>query len=885
LILTSALHVGQRKLIFKCEGHGREECISEMDISNTIGWFTNIYPVILAIPLEIDISDKYTDYTSVITQIKEQIRKIPNKGIGYGILKYLYDSSPIKNLLDLNQINLTFNYLGQFDFDTESSGHELIESDETPGISISPENQPITLIEINCWISNARFYINIGYSARHFSNQFVEDFGNQYIQVLKNVINHCIQQRKLFHTVSDFPLVSISENELNELQNSAVVEDIYPLSPLQKEMLYHHQQVAECDAYLTQIQWFQNQKLDADAYRAAWQTVIDHIPVLRTGFLPSMQVVYKDVTLDWQHYNLEMQDPTDIEHIISDFLVSDRKNNFDLTSHSLMRITLIFLPDNRQLVIWTHHHIILDGWSIPIILNLLNDYYQKYIQCSSVKLLRYVPEFKDYIKWFGTNNQTEILSFWKNKFKNLKYPVTISGTKFNLYGNNHFIQKQSYLLSEDEYQFINKFCKKNHLTMNIFMQLAWALVIAINAKSTDVVYSLIHAGRLPEFPDCDKIIGLCANILPIRIQFSAPQTFIDVLRSIQTYLNEINDHGNINQREIFRLINPELDINITESLFIFENYPIEMQQLASLNFNIKMNYPIQVVFVPRHQSLAIELVHDKNIPDCRISKLLSDLRSIINTISQDSQVSIKQFFPALFEENFIFNYHPGYAKKKWFFIHPSGCGAESYLPLALNCPEHIALYAIDSYHLKVGVDDFNSIEQLAQFYASQILEIQSQGPFYLGGWSFGGLVALEIAQILTKNGKIVNDLVVFDSFINTNKLFHNSSFQKFSENMIMSSRYYQELSQGPQYNVLLTMRKEANMIANYYPRPYLGRVSLFKAMELPEPNNFEVMKDLLAQPQNGWETLASQLNVYHLNTHHWQIFSSQEWDLINSVLS
>lgn len=199
---------GTSNVLIGLEGHGREEGIGNINIKRTVGWFTSIYPVIL------DMS-KYDSIANQIKKIKESLRQIPNKGIGYGILKYLSKAEFKYSIGDKLIPEISFNYLGQFE---ENNDTDLFRISDIPaGNSISLESEQFNLIDINGIIIQDRLIMNFSYTQDQLARESIELLMNYYKLHLTNIIEYCIKQDENELTPSDITLKDISLEELDEI--------------------------------------------------------------------------------------------------------------------------------------------------------------------------------------------------------------------------------------------------------------------------------------------------------------------------------------------------------------------------------------------------------------------------------------------------------------------------------------------------------------------------------------------------------------------------------------------------------------------------------------------------------------------------------------------
>ncbi|MBY9087511.1 amino acid adenylation domain-containing protein, partial [Paenibacillus sp. HN-1] len=202
LIKTIAEYTGSEDVIIELEGHGREELLANMDLTRTIGWFTTLYPFYA----------KVTDigYSRLTKEIKEGLRNIPNKGIGYGILRYLSDE-----LEHPEQDYIRFNYLGDF---TAESSEQNIQLSEIHWINdLSPMNRSTSIIDMNCYIVRRQLNVVMNFNPSKFHISTIQKILEKYMTELRNLLRHCLMQDRIYFTVSDFDTAELTQEELDQL--------------------------------------------------------------------------------------------------------------------------------------------------------------------------------------------------------------------------------------------------------------------------------------------------------------------------------------------------------------------------------------------------------------------------------------------------------------------------------------------------------------------------------------------------------------------------------------------------------------------------------------------------------------------------------------------
>ncbi|MBC3414347.1 hypothetical protein HU720_23930, partial [Pseudomonas sp. SWRI51] len=233
LLLTALTRVlcrwsGTESALVELEGHGREDLFEDVDLSRTVGWFTSAYPVRLT---------PAADLGSSIKQVKEQLRSVPHKGIGFGALRYLGSAAAREALAALPVPRITFNYLGQLDgqFDEQAL---FVPAAESAGEEQSAQAPLGNWLVLNGQVYGGELSLAFSFSGQMFARDSIEQLARAYEAELAALIEHC--QAPLGLTPSDFPLAGLGQAQLDALPVAvADIEDIYPLSPMQQGMLFH----------------------------------------------------------------------------------------------------------------------------------------------------------------------------------------------------------------------------------------------------------------------------------------------------------------------------------------------------------------------------------------------------------------------------------------------------------------------------------------------------------------------------------------------------------------------------------------------------------------------------------------------------------------------
>ena len=545
------------------EGHGRED-ILDLDISRTVGWFTSMFPIVL----------EYEEATGFHLQsIKENLRRIPHKGVGYGLLKYLSDTD-----LDADNAAIIFNYLG--DFSAEQAKGRFNLSPKTTGLSIHPQAIRQHELEVSGIIVEGKLSLSINYPTLRMESALIQAFLDNYQTALLELIQHCSQQTVTVSSPADFTACDLSLREYQafiERTNlfTGNIADIYPLSPLQEGMLFHRMMSPESATYLIQMDIGLGAEVDTQALKQAWQEVVNRHTVLRTSFHSeeldrSLQVVKKAVELNWHEEDLSLLPVEEQQTSISEFLIADRQQGFDLQADSLLRLTLL-KESHQYRIIVSHHHIILDGWSLPII---FDDLKLAYKGKSLGGALAYGP----FIAWLEKKDKEKQEAFWKDYLSGYE---TASRIPF-LEQTDEEGQARDYTinLNQEQTQALSQLAAKAGVSLNTVLQAIWGIILArynevadASASGQEVVFGMTTSGRSIPIADIEQQTGLFINTIPVRVKIDPNGSFVDLLGAIHQASIALKEQEHYPLASIQNLWEGAGDL--FDHILVFENYPFD----------------------------------------------------------------------------------------------------------------------------------------------------------------------------------------------------------------------------------------------------------------------------------------------------------------------
>lgn len=655
LLLTALARVlcrwsGHDSALIQLEGHGRETLFDEIDLTRSVGWFTSAYPLRLT-PVQIE---EAAGQGASIKAIKEQLRAVPHKGLGYGVLRYLADDLCKQAMAALPTADITFNYLGQFDqsFGSEALFHPL---DESAGLAHDPDAPLPNALSVDSQVYGGELVLRWTFSRERRDANTIRELAEAYVAELYSLIAHCLKDDAGGLTPSDFPLAKLTQPQLDSLPVPAsAIEDVYPLTPMQEGLLLHTLLEPGTGLYYMQDRYRINSALDPERFAQAWQAVIARHEALRASFCwnvgeDMLQVIHKPGStpieyLDWSNDPEAEQEPR-----LQALLKAEREAGFDLLNQAPFHLRLIRVGEARYWFMMSNHHILIDAWCRSL---LMNDFFEIYMALGEGHdaQLAAAPRYRDYIAWLQRQNLNEARQWWQQNLQGFERTTPIpSDRPFLREHAGHsggMVVGDCYtrLDARDGAQ-LRELAQAHQLTVNTFAQAAWALVLRRLTGDRDVLFGVTVAGRPVEMPEMQRTVGLFINSIALRVKL--PE---DGQRcSVRQWLSGLLD-SNMQLREYEYL--PLVTIQehselpkgqpLFDSLFVFENAPVEtsvLDRAQSLNATsdsgrTHTNFPLTAVCYPG-DDLGLHLSYDQRYFDeTTVQNMLGEFKRLLLALVQ-----------------------------------------------------------------------------------------------------------------------------------------------------------------------------------------------------------------------------------------------------------
>ncbi len=573
-------------VLIDLEGHGREELFAGVDHSRTVGWFTSLFPVRLDAG-ELDLEQALKGGAALgqaFKRIKEQLRALPDAGLGYGLLRYLHKEAA-SDLAVLGSPQIGFNYLGRFGESEATEWGIAPEAETVLGSSINSELSPAHSLEVNAIAlersDGPQLSVTWAWPSTLLSEQAVRDLAQEWFQALRALVRHAAEPGAGGHTPSDFRLVSLTQAEIDRLESEHTgIEEILPLSPLQEGLLFHALYDPEAsDLYAVQLVLGLEGSLNGEKLRVAAQAVLRRHSNLRAcfyygGLSQPVQVVVPEAALPWREMDFSGFDELTRKEQLARFLSEDRAWRFDIGSAPLVRFTLIRLAANQHQLVITNHHILMDGWSLPV---LLGELFEFYASNSPDNVLGRVTPYREYLGWIAAQDRAEAVAAWQNALAGLEEPTCLASVEPG--GRATAPEQIVRELPEALTEALLQQTRSLGVTLNTILEGVWAMVLWKLSGQQDVVFGTTVAGRPAEIAGIETMVGLFINTIPVRVRLRPSEPLSNFFSRLQADQSQLVGYQHLGLTEIQRVTGLG---QLFDTLMILENYPVDRSRLTEV---------------------------------------------------------------------------------------------------------------------------------------------------------------------------------------------------------------------------------------------------------------------------------------------------------------
>ncbi|HWL15344.1 MAG TPA: amino acid adenylation domain-containing protein [Opitutus sp.] len=627
------------------EGHGRESALADLDVSRTVGWFTSVYPVqFVALPAN-------AAGPLLIRETKEQLRRVPRNGAGYGWWQAKSAGFAAKEARD----SISFNFVGVFD--AADSGAALQLSAERP---VAPQDSRQALLHslsIFGYVAEGRLYWNADYDSTRWQESAVRALLERFVQALETVAGATALVRGVVPSPADFVYSRLELATFDRLVercewSPATVEDIYPLSPMQKGLFYEAMKSPASEAYFEQMSFCLDGKIDLGALQQSWRDLVARHPALRSVFVQAegddepLQVVLRAQDAAVSVVSLLAESVEQQRETLADFLRADRTVPFVLDTGPLMRVRIFQLAPERLQIVWSHHHILMDGWCVGIL-------YEDLMRCYEARaagrepVLNTPADYRNYLRWLERVDHRASAEFWRHELAGYERMVSLPRQQTAAAGDYRCAKSKLHLDGASWAQ-LQALATTQGATTGTLLNTLWGILLARYNQTDDLVFGGIVSGRPEAVPDVEEMVGLFINAVPVRLRFSAKATLAETLRQFQAQAVERRAHEYLPLAEITEQAGGLREV--FDHLVVLENYPMDEElrgdgdgrtsasrpRLSNIEGFERTHLDFTLVAVPRGEALEIEMTYNAAVYSAEsIARVQAHLSELVDALAAE----------------------------------------------------------------------------------------------------------------------------------------------------------------------------------------------------------------------------------------------------------
>lgn len=447
--------------------------------------------------------------------------------------------------------------------------------------------------------------------------------------------------------------------EQNLIHNRDEIEEVYPLSPIQEGLLFTALYHPASDIYFTQRVFELQGKLDVKKFTTAWQQIIDLYPILRTAFHwqgleKPLQVILKTVPCLMELRDWSTVSSLQIEEKLSEALELDRQDSIELSKAPLMRFQIVKINERTHYFVWSFHHLLLDGWSVSLIIKkLMALYFDKPVG-------ERAPKYKHFINWLLSQDENQAKQFWLAYLTDYEAPTSLSSIGLS---RDVGTERESYKVSEtvislEETAGIKNFVRAHGITLNTLLQAAWGILLSFYTQRNDLLFGVTVSGRSIPIEQVEEMVGIFINTIPFRMRLSPEENLLSLMLRIQNEMAELYKYSHISLAKIQNWLGGKENRTLFDTIFVCENFPRdngleESQELkwTSVKDFEKTEYPCMLSVIIG-ECLTVQMSYDpSHLSTKTINALVNHLLLLIRNIVNAPHTNLGNILPISLQES------------------------------------------------------------------------------------------------------------------------------------------------------------------------------------------------------------------------------------------
>ncbi|WP_067510180.1 non-ribosomal peptide synthetase [Actinoplanes sp. TFC3] len=446
---------------------------------------------------------------------------------------------------------------------------------------------------------------------------------------------------------ADRPLIHLSDREFGGLAAGGAVEDVYPLTPMQGGMLFDALMTGDTGLHLIQFDLVLDHVDDPELLRLAWQRTADRLPALRTAVVwadvsDPVQVVRARATLPVTRHDWRKLPEADRRERWRGLCAADRAAGMDLAVAPLARVAIIRLTDTSVRLLWSMHHIVVDGWSGAELLAEVAADYARLRDGEGPGAQNRVP-FRNYLRWLGEQENSAAEAYWRGVLSDFTTPTRLpyDHPAAPDYRPRATGMVQVDIAADLSTQLV-ELTRRTSLTMSTLVLGAWALLLSRYSGSRDVCFGGTVSGRAADLAGIDSIVGMLVNTLPVRVRVDGAQDLLTWLAGLQAEQAYARDFEAVSLTQAQSCSGLSAGDNLFDNIIVFENFPFDERtftayglELSHFDTEVGAGAALGVVVLPGDR-LTIRLHHDPALlePDS-VRRMAEYLRTLLEAFAGD----------------------------------------------------------------------------------------------------------------------------------------------------------------------------------------------------------------------------------------------------------
>lgn len=615
VLVKALMDLTQRDSVaIEVESHGRDDLNGQADLSRTIGWFTTLYPVTFDAPQQP--SDAEFPWNEFIGSVKEQLRQVPRQGIACA-----YDGGMSSRGLDIS-----FNYLGEL-LDERSDLFSGM-ADERIIHKYHPHIQRRNIIDLDAYVQQGKLVMEWTYGSRLLDAGYLKTLSDHMQKAIDDLVQAADSASARYLTPSDFSEVTLQQEELNALQERhSLITDMYLLTPVQEGMIFHSVFDQTVPLYHEQLVYRLKGNVCQHRFAASWQVLVARHDILRTVFelqqvSQPVQIVLAEADVAIQWIDCRSCPEPEQEAMLQKTLREDLSSPFDVAQAPLLRLAVISLSEHDHYMVISHHHCILDGWSVALLLQEFQTEYERSVDMDRMTGLMHSPDrysntvsFKDFVQW-RIQNESVSLEYWKQQLpqglEKTPLPLTSSFQKDDndLMASAVGIYRQ--IADSHSESLMSAASRQYNFTDSTLVLATWGWLLQQLTQSDSVCFGVTSSGRNYNLPGIERMLGLTINTLPMIIQPGTFEFVCDYLAAVQKCSLDLQENSQVGASTIS-------SDSLFDTIVVYENYPDS--NLDSNDSDIHLtyefaheatNYPLTIV-VSKSTKLSVKWVYNRQV--------------------------------------------------------------------------------------------------------------------------------------------------------------------------------------------------------------------------------------------------------------------------------